>query len=211
MEIKKLLEDLLKKDYTLSSMESLTGGLFASTFTSIPGASKVFKGSAVTYTDEVKEKYGVRKSTIETQGAVSLACAKEMALRSSSFFDTDVSVSFTGNAGPTESENKPVGLVFIAIRIQDILYSYELHLEGTRDEIRRQCVDFAFKTIDSKINGTTLLKEENVEQNNPLSSDNEKTSETSINTAEINSENKEETTADHQKEDNFTEENNPND
>jgi PncC family amidohydrolase len=151
MERKELLDLLLASKLSLSSMESLTGGLFGASFTSIPGASQVYKGGAITYTDEVKELYGVKKETIKEYGAVSLECAKEMAIQASKFFNTDVSVSFTGNAGPTASEDKPVGLVFIALKVRNKLYSYKLELTGEREEIRRQCVDFAFSTLIEKL------------------------------------------------------------
>jgi PncC family amidohydrolase len=152
MERKELLDALVEKKLTLSSMESLTGGLFSAAFTSIPGASQVFKGGAVTYSDEAKESFGVKKETIAEKGAVSLECAKEMAVKASEFFNSDIAVSFTGNAGPTASEEKPIGMVFIALRVKDSLFSYELALHGDREEIRRQCVDFAFSTLFEKVN-----------------------------------------------------------
>jgi PncC family amidohydrolase len=152
MERKELLDALVEKKLTLSSMESLTRGLFSAAFTSIPGASQVFKGGAVTYSDEAKESFGVKKETIAEKGAVSLECAKEMAVKASEFFNSDIAVSFTGNAGPTASEEKPIGMVFIALRVKDSLFSYELALHGDREEIRRQCVDFAFSTLFEKVN-----------------------------------------------------------
>lgn len=148
---KELLDALLEHKLTISSMESLTGGMFASTFTSIPGASQVFKGGAVTYTDEIKKRFRINASTIENYGAVSQECAKEMARRCAEFFQSDCSVSFTGNAGPSESEGKPVGMVFIGIKIKDQLFHYELRLNGERNDIRKQCVDFAFATILEKL------------------------------------------------------------
>lgn len=151
MERKDLLDSLVAKNLTLSSMESLTGGLFASTFTSIPGASQVYKGSAVTYTDKVKALFGVSEKTLEAYGAISKECAKEMALQCSLYFDTDCAVSFTGNAGPDAQEDKPVGLVYIGVKVKNQLSVYELHLAGERNFIRRQCVDFAFKTLYEKI------------------------------------------------------------
>lgn len=153
MERKELLDLLVEKKLTLSAMESLTGGMFATAFTSLSGASQVFRGAAVTYQDQVKESFGVKKETIDQYGAVSKECSREMAIRASLFFNSDVSVSFTGNAGPLPSENKPVGLVFISVKIQNTLYTYELHLSGDREDIRRQCVDFAFKTLIEKLSG----------------------------------------------------------
>lgn len=151
MERTELLNVLKDNGLTLSSMESVTGGLFAAAFTALPGASEVFKGAAVTYQDEVKEAFGVRKESIEKFGAISIEVAREMAVRASMFFNTTVSVSFTGNAGPEAQEGKPLGLIYIAIRIKDKLFSYKLQFQGERDVIRKQCVDFAFTTIYEKI------------------------------------------------------------
>lgn len=147
MEKKDLLLVLEDKGLTLSSMESLTGGLFASTFTSIPGASHVYQGSAITYQDSIKEAFHVKKETIDAYGAISMECAKEMALQASLFFKSDVAVSFTGNAGPESQEGKDVGLVYVGIRLRNTLYGYKLKLHGSRDEIRKQCVDFAFSKL----------------------------------------------------------------
>ncbi len=147
-----LLELLKNNHLSLASCESLTGGLFASTFTSIPGASEVFKGAIVTYTDEIKEKLGVSKETIDTYGAISKECAREMALNASNYFSSDITVSFTGNAGPTASEGKDIGLVYVGLIIKNNLYVYKLNLTGTREVIREKVVDFAFKTIYEKIN-----------------------------------------------------------
>lgn len=158
MERKDLLDALVDHKLTISSMESVTGGLFASTFTSIPGASQAFKGSAVTYQDEVKEAFGVKKDTIEKYGAISSNVAKEMAIKASEFFKSDVSVSFTGNAGPDAQEDKPVGMVFVSIRIKDKLFTYQLALKGERDAIRKQCVDFAFQTLLDKLNDQNPLQ-----------------------------------------------------
>lgn len=155
MEYSELLNLLLQNNLSLSAMESLTGGMFASTFTGIPNASQAFHGSAVTYTNEAKQAFNISSETIQTYGAVSSECAKEMVENAARFFKSDCAVSFTGNAGPSESENKPVGLVYIGIKIKSRIDIYELHLIGERNDIRKQCVDFAFKTLIedlSKIN-----------------------------------------------------------
>lgn len=141
--IDELVGFLKERNITISSIESLTGGLFASSFTSVSGASKVYDGSFVTYTNEVKNKCGVKKEILDQYGAISFQCAKEMALACKRFFKTDIAVSFTGNAGPTNSENKEVGLVFISILIYNHLYSYKIHFSGNRNEIRESCVTFA--------------------------------------------------------------------
>ncbi len=158
MERKELLDALNEHHLSLSSMESVTGGLFASCFTSVPGASNVFKGSAVTYQDKTKQSFGVKKDTLKKFGAISAETAKEMAIKASEFFQSEVSVSFTGNAGPDVMEEKPIGMVFVSIRVLDKLYTYQLSLKGERDAIRKQCVDFAFQTILDKVKELPLDK-----------------------------------------------------
>ena len=152
MKYQDLLDLLIKKTLTISSMESLTGGLFASCFTSISNASKAYKGSIITYTNEIKEKAGVKKETIDKYTAISKECVFEMAQNCKSYFDTDVAVSFSGNAGPTASEGKEVGLVYICIIVKNNANVFELHLDGTRNEIRNKCVDFAFDKIIEIVN-----------------------------------------------------------
>ena len=97
-----LVELLKAKHLTIGSIESMTGGLFASSITSVPGASKVFKGSVVSYSPLIKENVvGVKKETIETFGVVSKEVAYEMASKGKKLLDVDICVSITGNAGPT--------------------------------------------------------------------------------------------------------------
>lgn len=127
---------------TISSVESFTGGLFAETITSKPGASEFFFGSLVTYNNSIKEKLGIDVS----KGVINKEVALAMALKGREYFKTDICVSFTGNAGPGTMDNHPVGKVFIAVN-EDV---YELNLIGTREEIRRQGVDFAIKKIALK-------------------------------------------------------------
>lgn len=158
MERKDLLNLLKEKHLTLSSMESLTGGLFATSFTSVPGASEVFLGGGVSYSNKAKETFGVKAATIQRYGAISKECADEMALRASLFFNSDCSVSFTGNAGPSAEEDKPVGLVYISIKVENTLYSYQLNLVGDREDIRRQCVDFAFSTLYEKLQSSSEIE-----------------------------------------------------
>ena len=126
---------------TISAIESFTGGLFASEIISKPGASKFFKGSLVTYWNEVKEKLGVDTSN----GVVNKVTALAMAQKGKEYFNTDVCVAFTGNAGPEVMDNQPVGKVFIAINEQ----VFELDLQGNRNEIRKQAVEFALNKINT--------------------------------------------------------------
>ena len=133
---------------TLGSVESFTGGLFAATITSISGASKFYKGSFITYATEEKIKLlKIPAETIQQFGVVSKEIAFHMANNARQLLGVDVCVSFTGNAGPDAMENKPVGEVHIGIASKDSAQIYSLNLSGSRDEIRRQAVEFALKKL----------------------------------------------------------------
>lgn len=106
---------LMEKHLTLSSAESCTGGMFASTMTDIPGISQCFERGLVTYSNQAKmEELGVRSETLENYGAVSEETALEMVEGLQRVSGSDVCVSVTGIAGPGGgTEEKPVGLVYI--------------------------------------------------------------------------------------------------
>ena len=74
-----------------------------------------------------------------------------MSFTSWQFTPIDVSIALTGNAGPSASEGKPVGLVYVAILVQDKISCYRLDLQGDRKEIRRRLIDFAFHALDEKL------------------------------------------------------------
>jgi nicotinamide-nucleotide amidase len=128
------------KNKTLGSVESFTGGLFAKTITSKPGASLFYKGSLITYSNEVKETFGI--STIN--GTINKKTALLMAKKGKKILKVDVCVSFTGNAGPKTLDDKPIGIVYIAINKK----VYELKFKGTRKKIREKAVKFAIKKLN---------------------------------------------------------------
>ena len=133
---------------TLGSVDSFTGGLFAATITSISGASKFYKGSFVTYATEEKiNLLKIPEDIIQQFGVVSKEIAFHMANNARQLLGVDACVSFTGNAGPDAMENKPVGEVHIGIATKDNARIYSLNLSGSRDEIRRQAVEFALKKL----------------------------------------------------------------
>lgn len=107
---------LMEKNLSIASAESCTGGMFAAALTDIPGISQVFDRSLVTYSNEAKmEELGVKEETLARFGAVSEETAREMAEGVRRVSGTDIGISVTGIAGPGGgSEDKPVGLVFIA-------------------------------------------------------------------------------------------------
>lgn len=127
---------------TISTIESLTGGLLAATLTNKPGASKFFKGSLVTYTNEIKEKFGIDTSN----GVVNKQTAIAMAQVAKKTFDSDIAVSLTGEAGPEPME-KNVGDVWITIIDNNKEETYFNNFKGNRQEIRQQCVDFVIKKL----------------------------------------------------------------
>lgn len=146
--MEKVVNLLKEKRLTISCAESLTGGLFASSITDVSGASNVFKGGIVSYTNEIKENVlGVSSSTLENQGAISEECCFQMAQNVKNKFNTDIGISFTGNAGPTASENKPVGLVYFGVSYLNKCEVFKLNLNGDRKSIKNQCISYAINKI----------------------------------------------------------------
>lgn len=135
---------LQEQDLTIACAESLTGGMFQERMTALPGAGDVFKGGVVCYATEVKNKVlHVKKEITDTDGVVSRACAAELAVNVKDLIKTNIGLSFTGVAGPSEQEGKPVGLVYIGIAINDQpVHVEKLQLAGTRDGIRERTVKY---------------------------------------------------------------------
>ena len=116
--MKSLIKLLTKKKLKISFAESCTGGLLASTITSIDGASKVFNLGLVTYSNQAKIKIlKVNKNIIRRFGAVSYECCYAMVNNLSRISKTNINVSITGIAGPRGgTKKKPVGLVYIGLK-----------------------------------------------------------------------------------------------
>ena len=133
---------------TLGSVESFTGGSFASLITSIPGASKFYKGGFVTYATEEKIKLlSIPEDTIRQYGVVSQEVAYYMANNGRHLLNVDYCVSFTGNAGPDAMEGKPVGEVHMCIASSSKAEVYSLSLKGNRKEIQDQAIDFILEKL----------------------------------------------------------------
>jgi len=116
--MKLLIKLLIKKKIKVSVAESCTGGLLASTITSISGASKIFNLGLVTYSNQAKIKIlRVNKNIIRKYGAVSHKCCYTMVKNLSKMSKADINVSITGIAGPKGgTKKKPVGLVYIGVK-----------------------------------------------------------------------------------------------
>lgn len=142
---------LRKQKLTLSTAESCTGGYIAEILTSIPGASQVYLGGVVSYTNGVKERaLQVPHETLEVYGAVSEQTAVAMAEGAVDATGSDLAVSVTGLAGPGgDDRGNPVGTVFVSIAHKGhYTRIYRLpQLDGSRDEIRRQVVDKALSLV----------------------------------------------------------------
>ena len=138
-----------EKGLSLGSVESFTGGSFASEITSVPGASHFFKGAFVTYATEEKQRLvGVAWQTIDRCGVVSREVAGEMAGHGKVLLNVDVCVSFTGNAGPEAMEGKPVGEIYIGVAFKDLVQVFAYQLSGTRKEIQKQAINIAYETLE---------------------------------------------------------------
>ena len=112
-----LIKELLKRKESLVFAESCTGGLLSSSITSIAGSSQVFKGSIISYSNELKQSLlNVPEDLIKKYGAVSEEVAEAMAINAKEKLKSDWSIAISGIAGPDGgSKEKPVGLVYISI------------------------------------------------------------------------------------------------
>jgi len=122
---------LKEKGKTMSTAESCTGGNISALITSISGSSEVFKGTVVSYSNEIKETVlGVKLETLDKYGAVSQQVVEEMLKGVLGLMQTDYAIAVSGIAGPTGgTEEKPVGTTWIAVGSKDKIIS-EKHLFG---------------------------------------------------------------------------------
>ncbi len=134
------------KKLTLSLAESCTGGYISHLITSIPGSSDYFKGSIVSYANEIKiNSLGVLPATLEKYGAVSEETIAEMAQRAREKFNTSIGLATSGIAGPDGgTPEKPVGTIWIAYADDNRLVTRKLQL--AKDRI-----------VNIKLTGTAVL------------------------------------------------------
>ena len=133
---------LIEKGLTLAVSESCTGGRLADAFINYPGSSAYFIEGDVTYSNDAKmRRLGVSRETLDTVGAVSEACAREMAEGTRRAANADYALSTTGYAGPDGGEpDKPVGTVFVALAGPVGTIVKRLNLFGDRDRIRHSAM-----------------------------------------------------------------------
>ena len=145
---------LIKNNLSISIIESFTGGLASSKIVDIPNASKVFKGSIVSYQEEIKQSVlHISKDLIDKYSVDSKECALEMARSVKSIFKSDISLSFTGEAGPISYKKDVLpGTVYIGIIIQGKEETFKEVLSNlSRNEVREKAVEIAFRKIFEEI------------------------------------------------------------
>jgi len=134
---------------TLVTAESLTGGGIGAALTQVSGASAVYKGGIISYTNEVKNRLlGVPREILDQYGAVSEPVAGAMAEGARKALEADIAVSVTGLAGPTGDEyGNPVGTVFIGYSDSKTTVVKHCLFSGDREAIRNQTIKEALKLI----------------------------------------------------------------
>ena len=146
----KIVRILTKKKLTVSFAESCTGGLLASSITSISGSSKVFNVGLVTYSNNAKVKLlKVSKKTITKYGAVSYETCLSMVKNLSKISRSNISISITGVAGPNGgTKEKPVGLVYVGLKKgSKTIIKKNLFKSKKRVSIQKATVNQALKMI----------------------------------------------------------------
>jgi PncC family amidohydrolase len=135
-------ELLLSKNFTIAVAESCTGGLLGGALTDPAGSSRYFRGGIIAYDNAIKECIlKVSHNTLVKYGAVSHETAREMVSGACQLLTTPCAISVTGIAGPGgETQNKPVGLVYIGIAINNHIESFECHFTGNRQTVRESTV-----------------------------------------------------------------------
>ena len=141
----KLVRRLEAAGRTCCTAESCTGGGVGSAITAVPGSSAVFWGGVISYDNSVKRNVlGVPQEVLETQGAVSAACAAAMAEGARRLLRTDLAVSLTGIAGPGGgTAEKPVGLVWFGLASASGVRTERAVFPGDRGEVRAAAVEHA--------------------------------------------------------------------
>lgn len=139
------VKTLLNNNITISTAESCTGGLISGFLTNVPGASRVYKGGVIVYSNEAKIKFlGVSEELLQRYGAVSYEVAYQMAINVSKKFNTNMSIAATGIAGPSGgTKEKPVGLVYIGVCVNGGSEVFKHIFSGSRKDIRERSVNIA--------------------------------------------------------------------
>ncbi len=147
--IENIIEYLKAQNQTISFAESCTGGRIASAFTAVSGVSAVLNGSAITYSNEIKQRWlGVAEETLIEYGAVSSECVEEMLRGIKEMASSDYAIAVSGIAGPTGgSETKPIGSVYIGILTPKDSFVKLYNFDGDREEIQSEATSKAIEVL----------------------------------------------------------------
>lgn len=145
----KVVSMLKEKKITIAAAESLTGGMFTEKIINIPGASQICPGGIVAYSPQIKSNVlGVSSDIIESKGTVSSECATEMALKVRQLLQTQIGISFTGVAGPDESEGHKPGTFYIGLSSAcGEIESEKFTINGNRETIRSKATIKGFEIL----------------------------------------------------------------
>jgi nicotinamide-nucleotide amidase len=147
-----VLAALDRHGWTVSTAESLTGGLLAATLVDVPGASASVRGGIVAYATDVKASVlGVDRALLKRAGAVDPDVAAAMARGARRLLATDVAIATTGVAGPDPQDDKPVGTLYVAVSTPEREAVRGVVLSGSRAEIRRESVRVALRVCLSEL------------------------------------------------------------
>lgn len=151
--IEKIIHTLNKSNLTITMAESCTGGRIAAAFTSIAGASNVFHGACVTYSNEIKHLWlGVDNETLKRYGAVSRQCVEEMLTGMQHKASSDYAIAVSGIAGPDGgSAEKPVGTVYIGVLSPAEMIVERYQFEGDREAVQKAAVAHAISLLEKNL------------------------------------------------------------
>ena len=151
--VNEIFNFLNKTNKTISFAESCTGGTLSSSLTMIPGASKVFLGSIVSYSTYSKQKLlNIDKSDLDKYSPVSERVAITMAENVKKQFKSDYSISITGNAGPsTDGQKSNVGDCFIAISSENEIFCEKFNINQSREDFIEAVKNISFQLFYDKI------------------------------------------------------------
>tara|TARA_B100000989_G_scaffold137913_1_gene102494 strand:+ start:692 stop:1159 length:468 start_codon:yes stop_codon:yes gene_type:complete len=151
--INKVYDYLKSNKKTISFAESCTGGSLSSSISKIPGASKIFIGSIISYTRYSKKNIlQIKESEINNYSTVSQEITIKMAESVKEKFNTDYSIAITGNAGPTvDSKNTNIGDCFIAILSNNEIFCQKFQFNCSREEFIIAATNNSFQLFFDKI------------------------------------------------------------
>ena len=155
---------LIAEGKTVAVAESITGGLVGDQMTNTPGASGVFLGGMIVYTDEIKTRLlGVDADVLRAYGAVSRETAIQMAEKVREKLGSDIGISLTGLAGPGDDGVHTVGTVFVALAVEGATYVRRLYKDKWgRERIKHAAANHAFDMLRRYLDGLEVeMDEEN--------------------------------------------------